>query len=135
MNTIILLLAMTAGSFVQVQPPKKPIVQQAAEALGLLPGLTVDVEDREYRCSNCNEMQRPGSLEVMVPDSVSLSNSPEEIIETCRRQAYNGTGSGWCVSCAYKLGRPIKSRLLDAEAFRSQILLQLQAREHPVKLQ
>ena len=92
--------------FEEVPPPSKVPVQQEAERLGLLPGLRVD-SDRAggWRCAHCGTYQLNGAQLVWVPDSVNYADSAEAIREICRRSAYNGCGSGWCLSCAKKLGR------------------------------
>src|SRR4051812_25106999 len=93
--------------FTEVPPPKEVPVQQEAENLGLLAGLRVD--DRSsggWRCSNCSEYQKDGAKLIWVPDSVNYADSAEAIKDICRRSAYNGCGSGWCLSCAKQLGKP-----------------------------
>lgn len=96
--------------FVQVPPPLETPVQNEARALGLVDGLRVDNALGSYRCSNCGRMDKSGKL-VWVPDSVKRVDSAEDIKELCRLSAYNGSGSGWCLSCAKKLGKTFLQRL------------------------
>jgi len=99
-------------SFQEVPPPTKVPVQEAAKAAGLLDGLRLDDSCGSYRCAHCNHYDTSGKL-VWVPDSVEFADSTADVIEQCRRSAYNGRGSGWCLSCAKKLGKNFFQRLFS----------------------
>lgn len=94
--------------FVEVPPPKVVPVDQFSETMGLLPGLKAEKGHEGYRCANCGVYQK-GPWMVWVPDSVRPSDSAEAISDQCRRNAYNGCGSGWCLKCAKALGKPVRS--------------------------
>lgn len=99
------------GHFVEVPPPAKVPVQGAAEALGLVPGLRAEKSrGGGWRCSNCHQMQPGGSWEVWVPDSVRHGDPESAITEACRRNAYNGHHSAWCLKCAPKVSRAERRR-------------------------
>lgn len=96
-------------SFVEVPPPEKVPVQPLAQSLGLAAGLTAEINHRGgWRCSNCSNYQRDGAAIVWVPDGVSISDSLFAVSDQARREAFNGHGSGWCLSCARKLGNPMR---------------------------
>jgi hypothetical protein len=86
----------------QCDPPKKVPAQGMAYDLGLCDGLRVELSDHQYRCSNCNVMQKPNSLMVWVPDNVKSGDPEWSISEQCRINAYNGDHSAWCMKCAPK---------------------------------
>jgi hypothetical protein len=93
-------------AFVKVPPPKTVPVDDLARNLGLLPGLRAEQHNSLFRCSSCNNMQvEPEQIMVWVPDSVMRHDSAEAIAEICRRSAFNGSSSGWCLTCAKKLGK------------------------------
>jgi hypothetical protein len=99
--------SMFTGHFVEVPPPKEaPVFPGSAEA-GVLTCLRVRLrEDGQWRCAQCRAMQPTGSTLVEVPDSVRLGDPSWSVEEFARTGAYNGSGSGWCVRCARKLGKP-----------------------------
>lgn len=89
-----------------VPPPSAAPHHDGSEELGILPCLRANRDDRGgWRCSHCREMQKPGTYLVWVPDNTHISESAESITEASRQGAYNGHSSGWCLSCARKLGR------------------------------
>ncbi len=90
----------------QVPPPAKVPVQDRAAALGLLPGLRVEDCHRPFRCSNCETLSAGPEL-VCVPDGIRIGDDPKVVSEVCRRSAYNGSGSGWCINCAQRLSGKI----------------------------
>jgi hypothetical protein len=96
---------------VEVPPPKEVPVDQISETLGLLPGLKAEKSEGGWRCAHCSCWQKDKGWMVWVPDSVRASDSAEAISDQCRRNAYNGCGSGWCLKCALALGKPIRSGL------------------------
>lgn len=106
---------MFTGHFVEVPPPKvAPVFPGSAEA-GVLTCLRVrQREGGQWRCAQCKRMQPDGSTLVEVPDSVRLGDASWSVEEFARTGAYNGSGSGWCVPCARKLGKPkvLDTRLL-----------------------
>lgn len=98
--------------FEEVPPPETVPVQDRAQRLGLLDGLRAEDREGGWRCSSCNKYQTGDkTLMVWVPDNVKRTDSTEEIKDMCRRSAYNGTSSGWCVSCAKKLGKSFFQRM------------------------
>lgn len=88
--------------FIPVPPPSKAQIQSKADELGLVNGLRVEKSRDSYRCACCGEMQVLAEYMVWVPDSVQKGDSPEAIEELCRKNAFTGTGSGWCLKCAPK---------------------------------
>lgn len=94
-------------SFREVPPPKVAPLDTTAESLGLARGLKAEKSDHQYRCANCRRMQKNGSWLVWVSDSVRITDPLWSITETERTNAFNGCGSGWCLSCARKLVRPL----------------------------
>lgn len=100
--------------FEEVPPPKTVPVQERAKSLGLLDGLRAEENQRGgWRCAECNTYQKDGAVLVWVPDSVRRSDRADEIKDQCRRSAYNGAGSGWCLSCARALGKGFFARLFS----------------------
>lgn len=93
------------GCFVQAPPPKKAPVQDIAETLGLCAGLRAERRSDQWRCANCSKMQPVNSWLVWVPDSVRCGDEEWAVVEECRRNAYNGHNSGWCLKCAPKASR------------------------------
>lgn len=94
----------------EVLPPKIVPIEQIAETLGLVAGLRAQKGTGGWRCSHCNAYQTAElSWTVWVPDSVNASDSAEAIADQCRRNAYNGCSSAWCLKCAKALGHPIHS--------------------------
>lgn len=88
-----------------VPPPAKIPVQKRAQELGLPDGLRVDSQVRSgWRCDQCDRMQHSGTELVWVPDGVKLSDPIWSVTEIARQNAFNGSWSGWCLSCARKLG-------------------------------
>ena len=53
----------------------------------------------------CSEMKPAGPM-VWVNDGVRLRDPGWSVYEAARQGAFNGSGSGWCVRCARKLGKP-----------------------------
>lgn len=95
------------GKFEQVPPPKEAPLNPTAEALGLCRGLKAEKSwCGPWRCCNCNRMQTADALLVWVSDGVRIGDPGWSIEENERRNAYNGHGGGWCLSCAKKLCRP-----------------------------
>jgi hypothetical protein len=93
--------------FEPVPPPREAPEQPEAKRLGLLRGLrTETTTSGPYRCASCSRWMRKGDTEVQVPDAVNAGDSADVITEACRRNAYNGSFSAWCLPCALKLGRP-----------------------------
>lgn len=92
------------GEFVPVPPPSQAPVQTKAQELGLCQGLRVDSTDSGFSCNACDRMQ-PAGIQVWVPDLVQEGDSAEAVTEECRKAAYNGEWSGWCLKCAKKLGQ------------------------------
>jgi hypothetical protein len=94
-------------TFERVPPPPEVAEQPEAKRLGLIRGLRAEKADRgPYRCAECHGWIRDGETTVLVPDSVNMGTPPDIITEMCRRNAYNGTGSFWCLPCAKRLGAP-----------------------------
>jgi len=92
--------------FEMVPPPVKAPVQPLAASLDLVQGLRVEKSGHsQWRCSCCSQMQKPGSLQVWVPDSVCRGDPEWSVTEACRENAYNGFHSGWCIKCAPKAGK------------------------------
>lgn len=91
---------------VPVPPPEVAPEQATAKALGLHRGLKVDKTSSQWRCCNCHTMQRSGSLLVWVADGVRIGDPEWAVTENERVNAYNGTGSGWCLKCAQRLCAP-----------------------------
>lgn len=88
------------GAMTEVLPPATAPVDQAADTLGLCPGLHAQREDDQYRCACCSEMQPPASWIVWVPDSARKGDPEWSVTEESRQNAYNGHHSGWCLTCA-----------------------------------
>ena len=78
-------------------------MREQSEALA--PGLRFEKTGSAYRCAHCGKMQRADPGLVWVPDGVALGDPAWSVTEQCRRVAYNGDWSGWCLECARKLGR------------------------------
>ncbi len=96
--------------FELVPPPARAPVDEIAETLGLHPGLRVErgIYGGGWRCCHCDIMQKPDAWLVWVPDSVRMGDPGWSVIDAGRRNAYNGSGGGWCLRCAQKLcGSPI----------------------------
>lgn len=93
-----------SGSFVPVPPPDAAPVQDLADTLGLAPGLRVEEDWGQFRCACCKRMQPRGSYLVWVPDGVERGDPAWSVTEECRRSAFNGSGSGWCLGCAKRIG-------------------------------
>lgn len=89
-----------------VPPPEEAREQDLAKSLGLLRGLEVEEYGSQYRCSNCEKLQPGGSLMVWVPDGVRPDDPAWSVTEMARAVTFNGSGSGWCLSCAMSLGKP-----------------------------
>ena len=108
-------------TLVQAEPPTNPIIQAEAEILGLLPGLRAEYHNRAFRCASCSSMKDP-SWGAWVSDSVKKSDSREEIILWTRANAFNGTGSFWCLGCARSLGKPFLKKVFldDSISFEAQ---------------
>jgi hypothetical protein len=86
-------------------PESAPTVPGAAD-LDILPFLRfTDQAGTGCRCSNCRRLIHPGDKLIWVPDMVQITDSLADIQEVCRQQAFNGSSSGWCLSCARKLGK------------------------------
>lgn len=97
-------------TFTEVPPPAKALVQSLAKELGLPDGLSVDVSRAGgWRCANCGRMQKGGAALVWVPDSVSVYDPLWSVVDAGRRNAFNGSRSGWCLHCAKRLGSPLTS--------------------------
>lgn len=92
----------------EVPPPQVVPIDQISETLGLLPGLRAEKSDGGWRCDHCNGYQRERGWLVWVPDNIRSTDSAADISDQCRRSAYNGCGSGWCLKCALALGKPIQ---------------------------
>lgn len=92
--------------FVQVPPPAKAPVQPLGEVYGLPRGVRLELSHGQYRCAECGKMQRSGSPLAWVSDGTSSWDPPWSVTENERRNAYNGSGSGWCLHCARCIGRP-----------------------------
>lgn len=90
----------------QVPPPAEVNEQPTAASLGLVRGLRVEKNYSQYRCANCSKMQPNGSILVWVSDGIRTSDPGWAITENERAKAYNGSGSGWCLRCAQRLGQP-----------------------------
>jgi hypothetical protein len=103
--------------FEQVPPPKEAPIQDIAETLGLCAGLRAERSSHQYRCSECHRMQPNGSWLVWVPDSVRRGDPAWSVTEACRTNAFNGTGSGWCLSCAPKALKVPKITWFDSNAW------------------
>lgn len=86
-----------------VPPPSAAPISAAAESLGLLPALRVNRTCDQYRCSCCHKLQPPDAWEVWLPDYIKQGDSPDAVTEACRRFAFNGHFSAWCLSCGLKL--------------------------------
>lgn len=88
-----------------VPPPLEVPIDSAASRYGLVAGLRLEEKcGGQYRCSICRQMKKEGTPLVWVPDGVLPHDPAWSISEKCRRGARNGTRSGWCLSCAKKLG-------------------------------
>jgi hypothetical protein len=92
------------GFFQEVPPPDAPIVDPDAEALGLARGLTADINRHSpFRCNSCSEMQPVGAHLIWVPDGLYPNAGADIVFEMCRRNAFNGHRSAWCLKCARTL--------------------------------
>lgn len=89
--------------FQEVPPPKMAPENPTAKALGLSRGLRVEKGRGQFRCANCSQMQPDGAMLVWVSDGARIGDPGWSIEERERLNAYNGHGSGWCLSCAQKL--------------------------------
>ena len=79
--------------------------------VGLCPGLNAERSRHgSWRCSACMKMQRAGSWQVMVPDSVLPGDPGWSVTDAAKANRYNGTFSGWCVKCAPKEPWPACSK-------------------------
>lgn len=87
---------------VQVPPPPSAPVDAEGERLGLVRGLRAETYPRQYRCGQCDRMQHSGSICVQVPDHVRKNDPAWAVEEACRVSAFNGSFTGWCLSCAPK---------------------------------
>jgi hypothetical protein len=96
-----------------VPPPETIAADPNAERLGLPRGLEAVTSHDQYRCYNCRKMQPRGSVVVYVPDSVLEGDPAWSVTEAARLNAYNGSGSGWCVKCAQNLNRSDEGELPD----------------------
>lgn len=96
------------GHFREVPPPAQAPVQSRAAELGLPDGLRVETSrSGGWRCACCGSMQRGETDQVWVPDTVQRHDPAWSVTEACRRNAYNGHFSGWCLGCASGFkGRP-----------------------------
>lgn len=95
-----------ATQWVITPPPAKVSAQDAATALGLVPGLRVgdSPQQTQWRCDHCDEMQRADGVLVWVPDTVRVGDPAWAVTEACRLGQFNCHASGWCLRCARKLG-------------------------------
>ena len=93
-------------TFVPVSPPEEAPANPDAEALGLIRGLRAEMHEASFSCSQCHKYQLTGPM-VWVPDTVSMGDSVESVTEQARRFAYNGSWSGWCLTCARWLSNPL----------------------------
>jgi len=86
-----------------VPPPKVAPEDDEAKRLGLARGLKVEHNRMQYRCANCDRFQPHGSVIVWVADGVKIGDPRWAIEENERINAFNGSGSGWCLECAQRL--------------------------------
>ena len=88
------------GRFVEVPPPEEAPTYDNSRTPGIPPFLRV--EKRNYgpwRCCQCSRMQPSDSDLVWVPDGLRAGDDLWTVEEMARTNAYNGSGSGWCVPC------------------------------------
>lgn len=94
-----MILRLGHSELVEVLPPAEAPVQELAASMGLIDGLRAQRTDREFCCASCFKMSVQG-WQVWVPDRVRREDAPASVTEQCRRRAFNGSFSAWCVSCA-----------------------------------
>lgn len=92
------------GQFIEVPPPLKPQIQPLAVSLGLVTGLIAENNQSQFRCGSCNQYSPEKSVLVWVPDSIRRGDPSWAVSEECRRTAFNGSRTGWCLQCALSLG-------------------------------
>lgn len=101
---------MTEFKLTPAPPPAEAPIQPEADAAGLIAGLRVGRSGGRggpYRCSACHKLVTADVPSVMVPDGVRIGDDSAAVTEVCRRSAFNGHFSGWCLPCAKKLsGKP-----------------------------
>lgn len=87
-----------------VPPPAQAPRSDIGETLGLPRGLRPERPRGQFRCASCEQMQRDPEWIVYVPDGVRIGDPGWSVTESARQNAYNGSGSGWCLTCAQALG-------------------------------
>jgi len=86
------------------EPPPRPVTPQRLsddDYAAYLTTLSIraEVMDHEFRCGQCDRMQHAGVRMVWVPDSVRRGDPLWSVMATCRRQAWNGHFTAWCLRC------------------------------------
>jgi hypothetical protein len=66
----------------------------------------------EWRCGECRQPQPIGSVVAWIPDGMSRSQSLGDLVVRCRREAWNGHTTAWCLPCC-RTFRPVSPRELE----------------------
>jgi hypothetical protein len=66
-------------------------------------GVRTDGGDWSWRCGCCGHMQHKNVLRALIPDGTLPRDPMWAVLERCRRMAYNGQFTAWCLSCCRAL--------------------------------
>lgn len=77
---------------------KKKLVQDKADDLGLLKGLTYQLAHSDFRCSCCKMLRHEGEVSSYITDGLKKTDPSDFFI----KKSWNRTGSLWCSSCIPK---------------------------------